>query len=597
MLTIDFSNAFNTADRKLLLQKVFEKSPLVSNWANWSYSQHSFLFVRSTHEMSCKGVKQGDPLGPYYLCLVLDELVKAINERFNDLNLHVWYLDDGTIICPSESVKDVLEFIADFTPTLGLVMNRQKCYVYAPTFQPEWHDLPPEIQKSTEGIVVLGTPVGKHEYIAAFAEEKADQLIAAIDLLPEINNKQSELLLVRACFGNAKFTHLTNTIDPGILAEALSKIDYKVQRIPEGCIGYTFKNKSHGLGGISSDNIRDLWSLPRSFGGFALPELLPLANINFISSILSTKDLQIIISGKSRPHPDLPNLNIDHEKLSDIASTAQGHQIQKKLTLIYNQKLHAKIFANADYRSKALLTSRQISGSQNWLYVFPSEYKGTKFDSTDFCALLRYNSGLPFEHCPTFCCECNNRQDPYGDHALSCKSTGASISKHDDLCDTIATGCENGAFQIDKEMSLDGTTTKHDQKNQRREIKNRGGDIVIKKYEGGKDLYVDVTVVNPLCQTYIDDAQKPLGACKKRIEEKKTKYKNVIGGKWFEPMVVESLGGWSSNSYPIFKRIAQRSAPRKNITYSAALKDLSTKLSVSLQKSNGAMLSRRVLAP
>ena len=329
--------------------------------------------------MSCKGVKQGDPLGPYYFCLVLDELVKAINERFKALNLHVWYLDDGTIICPSESVKDVLEFIADFTPTLGLVMNRQKCYVYAPTFQPEWDDLPPEIQKSTEGIVILGTPVGKHEYIAAFAEEKVDQLIEAIDLLPEINNKQSELLLVRACFGNAKFTHLTNTVDPGILAEALSKLDYKVQRIPEGCIGYTFNNKNHGLGGISSDEIRDLWSLPRSFGGFALPELLPLANINFISSILSTKDLQIIISGRCRPHPDLPNLDMDHEKLSNLAATVNGHQIQKKLTLTYNLKLHDKVYAKANPRMKALLNSRKISGSQGWLYAFPTQMIFVRF--------------------------------------------------------------------------------------------------------------------------------------------------------------------------------------------------------------------------
>ena len=136
-----------------------------------------------------------------------------------------------------------------------------------------------------------------------------------------------------------------------------------------------------------------------------------------------------------------------------------------------------------------------------------------------------------------------------------------------------------------------------DKRNKRDDNRNRGGDIVIQQYEGGKDLYIDVTVVNPLCPTYIDAAQKPLGACKKRIDEKKTKYKNVIGNKWFEPMVVESLGGWSSNSYPIFKRIAERAAPRKNMTYSAALKDLSTKLSVSLQKSNGAMLSRRVAAP
>ena len=243
-MTFDFLNAFNMVGRKTMLQRVLEISPAASKWANWAYSQHSYLFIGNSNIMSCSGIKQGDPLGPYYFCLVLDALVKAINEKFTGLKLHVWYLDDGTIVCPSSMVKEIYEFVSNSSRSLGLELNDEKCFVYAPTHQPQWDELPPLVNRSTEGLVILGSPVGNMSFISDFAEEKVKELNAAIDLLPEMDNKQAELLLLRACFSNCKIAHLTNTVDPGYLAEALSKFDRKVQSMVEACLGYTFRNQS-----------------------------------------------------------------------------------------------------------------------------------------------------------------------------------------------------------------------------------------------------------------------------------------------------------------------------------------------------------------
>ena len=78
--------------------------------------------------------------------------------------------------------------------------------------------------------------------------------------------------------------------------------------------------------------------------------------------------------------------DMDHEKLSDLAAI-----VTKKVDANLQSKANDKAYAKANHRIKGLLNSRKISGSQGWLYVFPSEYNGTKFDSNDFCALLRYN--------------------------------------------------------------------------------------------------------------------------------------------------------------------------------------------------------------
>jgi ubiquitin carboxyl-terminal hydrolase 44/49 len=52
-------------------------------------------------------VQQGDPLGPLLFSLVLHPLARKIEAEFPDLDLCVWYLDDGTIIGPVDVVHKV----------------------------------------------------------------------------------------------------------------------------------------------------------------------------------------------------------------------------------------------------------------------------------------------------------------------------------------------------------------------------------------------------------------------------------------------------------------------------------------------------------
>ena len=444
-----------------------------------------------------------------------------------------------------------------------------------------------EVQKSTEGVTILGTPVGNQSYIHDVVSKKVKSIIAAINLLPELNDPQIELCLIRACFGNSQIAHLTRTLGPESLFDALYDLDAKVQQFPEAYLGYFFKNRTNSGLGTNRDILRDIWSLPISFGGFALPELLPRSILNFAASIVATKDLQILISGSFRAPPDLHVIGMSRDQLIELGAGCNGFQLQKKLNLIYNKKLYDDIFPNLDERGKATILARCQKYSQEWLIAAPSVYRKTSLKPEIFTALLKYNSGLPFIDSPKFCPECNKEQDVFGDHAISCSHTNGRITKHNRIRDIIDKGCKDGSYMTRTEMSLG--------RNEVRDSQDRAGDLVILQYDNGCDLNADITVVNPRLKTYLPHAQSPLGACLKRIEEKRYKYRDIIGNQWFEPLVVETFGGWSSNSHPIFKRIAQRIAPRKNQTYGQALKYLATNLSFALQTANGEMLARRVL--
>jgi len=75
--------------------------------------------------LGSSGVQQGDPLGPWLFSLVFIDTVKL-----HDLaQLHLWYLDDGTMHLWSK----LLESFSLHGPQFGLHLNLSKCKLFWPT--------------------------------------------------------------------------------------------------------------------------------------------------------------------------------------------------------------------------------------------------------------------------------------------------------------------------------------------------------------------------------------------------------------------------------------------------------------------------------
>ena len=80
-MKIDFINAFNEVQRSVFLKECHRKFPQIFKWVNFCYSQHSLLFFGNHTISSQAGVQQGDPLGPFLFCLVLQILVNKIIKK------------------------------------------------------------------------------------------------------------------------------------------------------------------------------------------------------------------------------------------------------------------------------------------------------------------------------------------------------------------------------------------------------------------------------------------------------------------------------------------------------------------------------------
>ena len=103
-LKIDFVNAFNAVSRSIFLNECFDKFPHIFKWVHFCYSNHSHLFFGNYITSSQAGVQQGDPLGPFLFCLVLQVLISKIKDEVPDLDLNNWYMDDGSLFGKTQDV-------------------------------------------------------------------------------------------------------------------------------------------------------------------------------------------------------------------------------------------------------------------------------------------------------------------------------------------------------------------------------------------------------------------------------------------------------------------------------------------------------------
>ena len=87
MLKIDFSNAFNTLRRDVMLSVILTEIPELFCFVDACYFGHSFLRFGHFTLLSDEGPQQGDPLAPLLFCTTVMPLVKNVKSEFN-----IWYM-------------------------------------------------------------------------------------------------------------------------------------------------------------------------------------------------------------------------------------------------------------------------------------------------------------------------------------------------------------------------------------------------------------------------------------------------------------------------------------------------------------------------
>ena len=204
LLQIDYTNAFNSISRKAILTSIRKLCPTLLPWFWATYGIPSTLLCQHGRNdekfeiLSRVGVQQGDPLGPLLFCLGIQPLIEEISTKFPSLS-QFWFMDDGSLVGTEPDLGGVIPMIQSRSAEIGLSLNYSKCTLWSSSSRPITH---PNLRAiptvpSTEGVVLLGCPIGSDAFILRKCTETAIKFGVVCSKLHLVQHCQVEICILR----------------------------------------------------------------------------------------------------------------------------------------------------------------------------------------------------------------------------------------------------------------------------------------------------------------------------------------------------------------------------------------------------------------
>jgi hypothetical protein len=214
LTSLDFSNAFNTVDRRDIAEGLRQHAPSLYRAGRWAYVCTSSLVLGSPEGRhiinSAQGVWQGDPMGSLMFSLGIPSLLRDLASALGPDRLILPYLDHIYILSPDDrALEQTLAFFDERQPTIRL--NPAKCKSLA------LEDI------RTNGLRTLGTCVGARAVREQFLQEKIDHEAATVATLFNLPH-QHALLVLRVCV-QQNLRHLQRSLKSDNLVHLWDKIN------------------------------------------------------------------------------------------------------------------------------------------------------------------------------------------------------------------------------------------------------------------------------------------------------------------------------------------------------------------------------------
>ena len=230
ILLVDASNAFNSLNRSTALMNIRTVCPAFSTVLTNIYRESTDLYLGANTLLSQKGTTQGDPLAMPFYVLATRPLIDLLSTDTPELR-QVWYADDSTAGGTLIDVKKWWDNLSTIGPAFGYYVNPKKTWLI--TKDNLVHSASEmfsgsSVNITTDGRPVLGSPVGKPEYITEFVSQKAKKWVREIERLAEIADSQPHAAYRAITHGlSSKWSYLSRTT-PNI-NHLLKPIEYSIR--------------------------------------------------------------------------------------------------------------------------------------------------------------------------------------------------------------------------------------------------------------------------------------------------------------------------------------------------------------------------------
>ena len=550
VLKVDLENAFNSIDRKAVLEAVREFFPEVEAWFRFCYGAPAKLFCEGTVLPfgSAQGVQQGDPLGPLLFSLGLLGVCRTLKQGLAQGSLAVWYLDDGTVVGEAKELTKAWKLICSEVGKAGLKVNQGKCELFGSRFDPaellQGLEEVPLVHDS--GFDLLGAPIGDKTFCESYVRKRIQKIEGALKKLDLIDDPQVERLLLRSCLGLPRFLFALRSAPPEDIAESIKEFDQLVTSV---------LNERLGVALTKDEEIQA--RMPEGLGGLGVESAGVIAESAYLGNVLATRhlvgrllgeetlDLQSVRgvreafeSWKSKTGVALEHVE-DMSRLKEMETREGALHPQRVLSGFVYRKMGEDLLAKApNPREELRLRAVMREGAGAWWSVIPVRQLGLKFDRDEFLALVKWWLGLPVYAgqqgmaliCPEAHCE--EVMDAKGDHAVMCPYGPSRTARHDGVNKVWAATLKSAGMSVKVEQMIEPDS------------KRRSADTLVDGWEFGRSAAHDWTVGHVLQKAAL--TQKNPDFVVDQAESHKDSYAKErcrVRGLDFLPLAMDSFGG------------------------------------------------------
>lgn len=469
VLSVDGVGAYDHIARQAILQGIHGDPglrPLLPFVRQFYASPSEYLWYDAAgtcHPIhQHEGGEQGDPLMPGLYAVAVAPALQETHRALLPGEALLAYLDDTYILCAPERTRVLYEHLEQaLRRHANVTLHQGKTRMWnasgaSPTaWPPAPPDAPPlwvggpDTPPAEQGVTVLGTPIGSHEYILAHlraTRAKHDALLTAIPTLPSL---QASFLLLLYC-ANPRPNYLLRTVPPEQTLEYAAAHDAAMAR----CLA-TLLDRPDGLPATNHARAR----LSLAHGGLGLRSATHHRHAAYWASWADTlpavharwpavaDQLGQLLTGESRARP--PSVQAAVSAAAELQragftpppwgllitgspppptppNPSRGDPLrgwQRASGAAIDQEDFAALFTTLPDPERALLLSQAGPHAATTFTTIPTcpEFH---FDNPHYRTLLLRRLRLPLGFAPARC-RCGRPLDAFGDHRAACATSGA----------------------------------------------------------------------------------------------------------------------------------------------------------------------------